>query len=62
MKIIEKGELPGKKQYQARCNSCKTLFEFFADEAKRQGDQREGDYLAIACPLNGCGYKVTISI
>lgn len=60
--IIEKGELPGEKLYETTCSNCKTRFRFKKDEAKVNYDQREGDYLSIACPLTGCNKTVTVDI
>ena len=61
-KITKVGELPGKHILSARCNSCKTEFEFAAQEAEYKSDQREGDYYEIACPLPGCGKTVLKSV
>ena len=51
MKIIFKGTLPGAREYQASCTNCKTIFEFVASEGKIHVDQRDGDYVTIACPV-----------
>jgi RNase P subunit RPR2 len=51
MRIIKEGKLPEKEIFQITCKNCSTVFEFFREEANVTRDQREGDYLSIACPL-----------
>lgn len=51
MRIIEKGEVPGTKPIECRCQKCKTLFEFLPFEAQFVSDQRDGDAYKIACPV-----------
>ena len=60
MKIIKKGKLPEKRVYRAHCPHCKTIFSFEKHEAKLEGDQRDGDFLRVKCPL--CKNDVCISI
>jgi hypothetical protein len=62
VKITKVGTLPCSKTYQARCRSCKTEFIFERKEAKYNNDQRDGDYLSITCPLEGCGKTVTVGV
>ena len=50
MKIIERGELPQNKTYQAKCHRCKTIFEFEKHEAQPFNDRGEM-VLAIDCPV-----------
>lgn len=57
MKILKQGQLPENRVYQATCNNCKTEFEYRQAEAKVVYDQRDGNYLAINCPL--CGRTCT---
>lgn len=55
MKIIQAGNLPEERTFEARCPSCKTLFEYRRDEARVSRDPRDGDTLLIVrCPLSGC--------
>ena len=61
MKILEKGKIPGEKIAQARCGSCKTLFEFAQKEATLVPDQRAGCFYKILCPLEGCGKLVVVN-
>lgn len=51
MRIIKEGKLPEKVVFQLTCKICSTVFEFQREEAKVNHDQREGDYLYVACPL-----------
>ncbi len=51
MWILERGETPKEQVYRCRCRHCKTLFEFSKDEADIAVDVRDGDYLAIDCPI-----------
>lgn len=57
MKIITRGIPPEEKLYRSLCIYCKTVFQYIAKEAKLVSDQREGDYLSIACPV--CNQPVT---
>jgi RNase P subunit RPR2 len=57
MKIIERGHLPEQKPYRVTCGTCRTIFEFEQREAKVTRDQRDGDYVSIACPV--CQTKCT---
>lgn len=51
MKIIKQGKLPEEQIYHSVCNYCKTEFEFAEKEGKVVFEQRDGDYVAIDCPL-----------
>lgn len=58
MRIIERGTPPADKPIQAKCNNCKTLFEFMQNEAQRVHDQRDGDYWHLNCPV--CNHTVSV--
>jgi hypothetical protein len=61
--IITPGQLPSEKTYTVTCSNCRTMFKFKQGEARyNNGDQRDGDYLTINCPLPGCGKTVTKSV
>lgn len=60
MRIIEQGRLPESQTYEVTCRHCRTRFEFARGEAKHNHDQRDGDYLSIACPL--CKYECTTPV
>ena len=60
MKVIECGVHPNEKLYTVRCRQCSTKFEFEAHEAKVIYDERDGNYVEIACPL--CRTKCTQSV
>lgn len=51
MKVIKRGELPETKVYGGKCQRCSTEVEFVRGEAKYNSDQRDGDFLSIACPV-----------
>jgi hypothetical protein len=51
IEIIERGELPGEKQYEASCNLCRSRLKFLRADAKITYDQRDGDFLTITCPV-----------
>lgn len=55
--IIRHGELPEEKSYETTCRHCNTIFVFERHEARLVRDQRDGDFLKIACPL--CKTKCT---
>lgn len=58
MRITKRGVLPATKVYQFECNHCHTEFECEQGEASYISDQRDGDYLAMACPV--CGRSCTV--
>jgi len=60
MEIIKRGIKPSEKQYEATCRNCDTQIRFFAAEAVRKSDQRDGDYLSIACPV--CDRDIYLSV
>lgn len=60
MKILERGTKPTNKVYTVRCTHCRTKFEFARHEGKVIYDQREGDFIMIACPV--CWSQVTTSV
>jgi len=62
VEIIRKGQLPSEKVYEASCGHCHTRFRFKQGEADYNSDPRDGDYLSIRCPLDGCGHLVTMGL
>jgi hypothetical protein len=62
MEIIKQGQIPSEKEYTVSCSHCHTMFKFKQGEASYQGDQRDGDYLVVSCPLPGCGRTVTKAV
>lgn len=60
MKIIHRGERPEDQVYRAGCWRCATQVEFQRSEATYHSDQRDGDYLAVTCPV--CGSAITASV
>ena len=58
--VIQRGELPEAKLYRSTCSHCRTVFTFFAREARRcdSSDPRDSNVLVIGCPLEGCGREV----
>lgn len=61
MRIITKGTIPSEKWYIAKCNHCGTKFEFQQKEGTLTYDQRDGNFITIACPLPECNHNVTVS-
>lgn len=60
MEIIVRGKLPEEDEYEATCYRCRTVFRFQRVEARYVSDQREGDYLSIACPV--CKAKNSVDV
>lgn len=60
MEILKRGTKPSEKQYEATCRNCATHVRFVAAEAVRKSDQRDGDYLAIECPV--CNQSMYIAV
>lgn len=60
VEIVRRGILPEEKVHEATCGNCYTVFRFKQGEAHVTGDQRDGDYMTIACPL--CNKTVTKSL
>lgn len=58
--ILVMGKLPGENKHRARCKYCGTVFRFLRSEATYESDQRDGDYLAIKCPL--CKTSVSVDV
>ena len=61
MKIITPGNLPDSKIYRATCRKCGTVFEFERAEASVTYDKRDGVYLTVMCPLQGCKKDATVA-
>ena len=60
--IVSAGRLPENSTYNATCMNCKTVFTFTRGEALLVDDQRDGDYLQISCPLEGCAKDVNVAV
>jgi hypothetical protein len=60
MKVLKLGIKPAERVFQATCRDCQCEFEFQRKEANMTTDQRDGDFLSIACPT--CGYTVTVGL
>ncbi|MDP9837564.1 DNA-directed RNA polymerase subunit RPC12/RpoP [Neorhizobium huautlense] len=58
--ITKLGKLPGNEEHTGKCNHCKTEVKFKREAAKYHNDQRDGDYLEVACPL--CSNPITTSV
>ncbi len=57
MRIVKLGIAPSERTIEAKCQRCHSVVEFLANEAKRVADQRDGDFLQIACPV--CHHNIT---
>ena len=56
MKILKHGTLPEQQMFRGTCHNCKTEFECQRHEGKYfAGDQRNGSFLEVPCPV--CGKK-----
>lgn len=53
MKIIKQGKIPAEREYRVTCRTCDTVFQFAQSEGKVTSDQRDGDFVSIACPTCG---------
>ncbi len=51
MRIIKEGSTPGTRPIVMDCFNCETLFEFLEAEAEYIGDQRDGDFYRLKCPV-----------
>jgi hypothetical protein len=60
VKIIHRGTDPKDVTHRAVCNRCKTEIEFTQSEAIYHSDQRDGDFLSIACPV--CMTQITKAV
>lgn len=58
IEILEKGTPPAARTYTARCRKCTSLLRFAQSDAEYQHDQRDGDFLAIECPV--CRAALTV--
>lgn len=56
VEIIERGQLPSETVYDATCGNCRTKIRFKRGDAKYFFDQRDGDFLSIACPV--CSFVI----
>lgn len=56
MEIIFRGKPPGEKVINSTCSNCKTVFRYKESEGKITYDQRDGNFISIACPV--CGNAV----
>lgn len=60
VKIIRQGKNPKDIEREGECNNCHTVFTFTRADAEIVYDQRDGDFLRIACPF--CKNDVTTGI
>jgi RNase P subunit RPR2 len=59
IEVIERGELPEDRPYEATCNRCRSKLRFLRGDAQFTADQRDGDFLTVKCPV--CGESVHTS-
>lgn len=60
VKIIRPGKKPEDVIHEVECRHCTTVFQFTRGDAETVSDQRDGDFLRIACPF--CKQDVTTGI
>ena len=58
MKIVRQGERPENKVGQFECNSCKSVIEAKAGEAKDTSSNYQGRYFYFDCPV--CEHSVGV--
>lgn len=51
IEITKRGQLPEEVKYKLKCNNCKTEFTATIQDGKVTYDQRDGNFLTVACPL-----------
>ena len=51
IQIIQRGVLPEAIRYKTKCRHCNTIFSFLKSDAHLTGDQRDGDFYTIKCPV-----------
>ena len=56
IEVLERGSPPSEKVYETHCNGCHSKLRFKRSDAQFTSDQRDGDFLSIACPV--CGRNV----
>lgn len=50
IRVIKPGIVPAEIKYTVTCSRCTCRFEFTGADGKISSDQREGDFITIACP------------
>ena len=60
MEILFRGTPPSAREHTGTCSCCKTQVKFKQAEGKVTYDQRDGNYVAITCPV--CGHPIMVSI
>lgn len=60
MRIIKQGIDPKTLVFTGSCNNCHTIVEFGRDEGKVTHDQRDGDFISVACPT--CGHRIHVDL
>ncbi|WP_066795092.1 hypothetical protein [Sphingomonas soli] len=59
IEVISRGHLPENDQFEASCSNCKSTLRFLRSDGKLTFDQRDGDFLTVACPV--CGTSVNVA-
>ncbi len=49
--ILKRGSIPAEKVYRATCRKCNSVLAFTQLDGKVVYDQRDGNYVAITCPV-----------
>lgn len=60
MEIIKRGKIPEEKEAEGTCHNCGTVIRAKRSEGKTIYDQRDGDYVRLACPV--CTQTITITL
>lgn len=53
IEVIKRGVLPEDQPYEATCRNCHSQIRFLRSDARLTFDQRDGDFLTVACPVCG---------
>lgn len=51
IEVVRRGHLPEEDQFEAQCYRCKSDIRFLRSDAKFTADQRDGDFVTVACPV-----------
>jgi ribosomal protein S27E len=60
IEVVNRGHLPENDVFNVQCHTCKSDIRFLRSDGKLTFDQRDGDFLTIACPV--CGNSVTADV
>lgn len=62
MKITRPGKLPENYMHTGKCTNCHCEVRFERGEGEVVRDPRDGDYVWIKCPTDGCPERITSAL